>query len=262
VSSSTWGATGSLGWRVVVQSEKNPVYLENRVDVFFDEHLKKLLEDMSNEEFEQKRQGLIDKKLEKFKNLGEETSSFWSQISDGYHDFMRRTRDAEILQTVTREEVYCLFMEKVHPSSKTRSKLSIHMQSQTASNPPSPKFSIAASKAFLEALRSKAVVVKEDDYNRLSAAQPPLSAVKMFWSNHFKTVSHLSESDTQYLLKRMETLTKEHPAEGSVLEAEVTAGQLGDDVVHVKDMAAFKAQLTISKAATPVEIYNDIDSKL
>lgn len=90
VSSSTWGATASLGWRVVVQSEKNPVYLENRVDVFLDEHLKKLLEDMTNEEFEQKRQGLIDKKLEKFKNLGEETSSFWSHISGGYHDFMRR----------------------------------------------------------------------------------------------------------------------------------------------------------------------------
>lgn len=136
------------------------------------------------------------------------------------------------------------------------------MQSKTASNPPSPKFSIAASKAFLEALKSKDVVVKEDDYNRLSAAQPPLSAVKMFWTNHFKTLSHLSGSDAEYLMKMMETLTKEYPAEGSLLESEDTTGQLGDDVVHVKDMAAFKAELTISKAATPVTIYNDIDSKL
>lgn len=78
-----------MGWRLVVQSEKNPVYLENRVDAFMEETLKKLLETMSESEFEQKRQGLIDKKLEKFKNLGEETSSFWSQINGNYNDFMR-----------------------------------------------------------------------------------------------------------------------------------------------------------------------------
>ncbi|KAG8972932.1 Insulinase (Peptidase M16), partial [Tulasnella sp. 427] len=30
VSSSSWGSTGSIGWRLVVQSEKDPVYLEHR----------------------------------------------------------------------------------------------------------------------------------------------------------------------------------------------------------------------------------------
>lgn len=93
VSSSVWAAAGSLGWRLVVQSEKNPTYLENRVDAFLEDTLKKLLETMSEDEFEQKRQGLIDKKLEKFKNLGEETSSFWSHISGGYNDFMRSESD-------------------------------------------------------------------------------------------------------------------------------------------------------------------------
>lgn len=73
-----------------MQSERNPVYLENRVDEFLDKTLKPLLEDMSEEEFEQKRKSLIQKKLEKFKNLGEESNSFWAHITSGYHDFTRR----------------------------------------------------------------------------------------------------------------------------------------------------------------------------
>lgn len=91
VSSSNWGSTGSLGWRLVIQSEKNPVFLENRVDNFLDTTVKPLLEEMPIEEFEQKRKSLVQKKLEKFKNLGDETNSFWTHITSGYHDFMRRT---------------------------------------------------------------------------------------------------------------------------------------------------------------------------
>ncbi|KAG9014054.1 Insulinase (Peptidase M16) [Tulasnella sp. JGI-2019a] len=256
VSSGTWSASGSLGWRVVVQSEKNPTFLENRVDVFFDETLKKLLQTMSEEEFGQKRQGLIDKKLEKYKNLGEETSSFWNHINNGYHDFMRRSIDAENLKSVSRQEVLDLFMEKIHPASKSRSKLSLHLRSQTA---PSPKFTVAASVALLNALKLRGVAVQEEDYHRLSAAEPPLSAVKAFWTNHFKSLSDLSKSNVEDLLKTMDRVAKENPAPNS---AEDGNGKLADDVVYVHEMSTFKAGLAMSRAATPIVLYNDVDARL
>ncbi|KAG8889415.1 Insulinase (Peptidase M16) [Tulasnella sp. 332] len=256
VSSGTWSASGSLGWRVVVQSEKNPTFLENRVDVFFEETLRKLLQTMSDEEFEQKRQGLIDKELEKHKNLVEETGNFWNHINNGYHDFMRRTIDAENLRTLSRQDVLSLFMEKIHPAAKNRSKLSLHLRSQTV---PSPKFTVAASVALLDALKSRGVVVQEADYHRQSATEPPLSAVKAFWENHFKSLPNLDQSDAKALLKTMDQFAKEHSAPASVDEGH---RKLVNGVVHVRDMAAFKAGLIMSKAATPVVVYNDMDAKL
>lgn len=147
-------------------------------------------------------------------------------------------------------------MATFHPASKTRSKLSLHLRSQTAS---SPKFSVAASKVLLTELKFKGVVVQEEDYNKLSAAEPPLSAVKAFWTNHFKSLSDLGKDDAEGLLRAMDRLAKEHPVAASADGAE---GKLGDDVVHVHDMALFKAGLIMSKAATPVVEYNDVDARL
>lgn len=89
VGSSMWQSIGSMGWRVVVQSEREPSYLESRVDNFLESLQAKLLS-MSEEEFTVHKNGLIAELLEKPKNLGEEASRFWSHISTGYYDFSRR----------------------------------------------------------------------------------------------------------------------------------------------------------------------------
>lgn len=164
--------------------------------------------------------------------------------------------DAETLRSVSRQDVLNLFMERIHPSSKIRSKLSLHLRSQTASG---SKFTVAASKVLLVELKAKGVAVQEEDYHKLSAAEPPLSAVKAFWSNHFKTLSDLSKEDADSLLKAMDRIAKENPAETVAGEDE---GKLGEDVVHVHDMAVFKAGLVMSKAATPVVEYNDVEARL
>lgn len=147
-------------------------------------------------------------------------------------------------------------MEKIHPTSRSRSKLSLHLRSQTA---PSPKFSVAASVALLDDLKSRGVVVQEADYHRLSAAEPALSAVKAVWANHFKSLPSLSKSDADALLKAMDRVAKEHPAPVNTDDGH---GQLTDNVEHVHDVAAFKAGLTMSKAATPIVVYNDVDARL
>ena len=80
---------GSMGYRVMVQSERDPVYVESRIEAFLD-GLKAYVEEMKDEEVDKHRQSLVDKKEEKPKNLGEETGQFWSRIMDRYYEFGRR----------------------------------------------------------------------------------------------------------------------------------------------------------------------------
>jgi insulysin len=80
---------GSMHFRVLVQSEKKPEYLETRIEAFFD-WMQGHLESISEEEFEKQKLSLIAKKEESPKNLGEETRRFWGRIADKYYEFDRR----------------------------------------------------------------------------------------------------------------------------------------------------------------------------
>lgn len=82
-------ATGTMGFRILLQSERPAAYLESRVEAFLD-YFKTFLENMSEEEFTTARQGLVGKKLEKPKNLHGESARYWMAIGDGYYDFLRR----------------------------------------------------------------------------------------------------------------------------------------------------------------------------
>ena len=97
-------------WRVLVQSEKDCAYLEKRIDNFligFEE----VIRDMPAEEFEAHKVGLINKRLEKLKNLNQETGRFWGHITGEAFDFelcecfcyssVSRSRAYEIAQAGT-----------------------------------------------------------------------------------------------------------------------------------------------------------------
>lgn len=77
------------GLRIVVQSEKNPGYLEERVEAFLD-GMKGTIEAMSEDVFMEQRSGLEKKWLEIDKNLADEHSRFAAQINSGHWDFLRR----------------------------------------------------------------------------------------------------------------------------------------------------------------------------
>lgn len=73
----------------MIQSERGPAFLEDRVDAFLD-GMKAVIEEMGDEEFEEQKHGLERKLTEKAKTIGEETNIFWSHIDSGYLDFLRR----------------------------------------------------------------------------------------------------------------------------------------------------------------------------
>ena len=93
VAANSWNALGDneTGLRIVVQSERSPVYLEGRVDAFLD-HMTSVIEFMTDEEFAEQKNGLERKWREVAKNLNEEVNRFWAQIDSGYLDFSRRKR--------------------------------------------------------------------------------------------------------------------------------------------------------------------------
>lgn len=75
-----------LGYRILIQSEKDCPYLEGRIEHFlslFEERLVK----MSDEEFEAHKRAVINKRLEKLKNLTQEGNRFWSHISAETYNF-------------------------------------------------------------------------------------------------------------------------------------------------------------------------------
>lgn len=88
-SNSTAPGGSEAGLRIVIQSERAPAYLEERVDAFLDE-MKETLAAMSDEEFKEHKHGLEKAWLEDPKNLKEEAGGFWLQIDQGYLDFFRR----------------------------------------------------------------------------------------------------------------------------------------------------------------------------
>ncbi len=79
-------ASTTIGYRFIIQSEKTPAFLESRINAFlitFD----KMLEEMTDSEFEGHKSSLITKRLEKLKNLDQESGRLWNHIDNEYLDF-------------------------------------------------------------------------------------------------------------------------------------------------------------------------------
>lgn len=146
-------------WRILLQSERDCKYLEERCDAFLVK-LEQDLREMTDETFEEHKIGLINKRLEKLKNLGQETSRFWIRITSEMFDFEQGTfatfqvlpiyvtctltvrpctltnsidqispvyHDVENIESLTKKDVLEFFNQYIHPSSSTRAKLSIHL---------------------------------------------------------------------------------------------------------------------------------------
>src|SRR5581483_10034528 len=71
-------STTTYGFRFIIQSEKTAPYLETRIELFL-ESLAKMIETMSDTDFENNKRSLIVKRLEKPKYLDQETTRHWNQ---------------------------------------------------------------------------------------------------------------------------------------------------------------------------------------
>ena len=124
-------AATTMGYRVIIQSEKPTEYLEERINAFL-AMFGKSLEGLSQEEFESHKKSIINKRLEKLKNLDQESSRLWSHISNEYLDFLQRDHDVEHIKLLQKSQMVEFYNHYIHPTSPSRAKLSVHMIAQSS----------------------------------------------------------------------------------------------------------------------------------
>lgn len=238
----------STGLRVLVQSERDPVYVESRIESFLS-GLKETIENMPDAEFDRHRQALIDKKEEQPKNLGEESRRFWSRIGDKYYEFGKRQTDIAHLRTTTKADVLALYNRAINPESDARRKLSVHLRSQVKPG-SSTAVDPAAAQALLAAFGKYGVSVDLAAAGALMATKPDVSKVQEF--ANAAVASAGIEADKEAELRGMiDALGKPVATENGTAEdarPELRAGN-----VYIDDVHKFKAGLIPSKAAVPLE---------
>ncbi|VVC86828.1 unnamed protein product [Leptidea sinapis] len=121
-------SNGVQGLRVIVQSDKHPAHLEDRIDAFLDGSLE-YLEKMTDEEFLKHRGSLAAQRLERPKRMNTKAAQLWSEINAQMYNFDRARMEVEQLNTVTKQELVNFYKKHIWSSSKERRKLSVHVVS-------------------------------------------------------------------------------------------------------------------------------------
>ena len=136
-----------------------------------------------------------------------------------------------------------LFMTHVHPASKTRAKLSMHMVSQKIRT---KTVSLAASQAF-ETLVHEAFPDVDEKAWKESLEGDVLSLVEFghYW------LKVLDSDDGRKFLAQLPVLVDKYPVAG---EGE---DRKRSDVTYIEDPKAFKAGLTVSVDPGPFVQWND-----
>lgn len=156
---------------------------------------------------------------------------------------------------MTKSEVLGLFTRAIDPSSSSRAKLSVHLRPQRT---PPRRFSVSASQAYRVLLETHGVHIDAAKYEELSASEPPIEAVKSFFSQLLLTAqgeSHgikVEPAVGKMLVDAVEEFGVKYPTVG---EEEV---HLRHDVTFVEDPKVFKAGLRVSAPASPVEQFPDL----
>jgi len=199
---------------------------------------------MTDEEFTSYRVGLQKKWLEADKNLAEEVARYIVQLNTGQLDFLRGEKDAALIGTITKNDVLELFMATVHPSSQTRTKLSVQMISQK----PRPKrVSSAAAQAFEVLLRHALPDIDEKAWrNVVEGETPTLNEFGQYW------LKVLDTEEGKKILQQLPALLNEYPVAGE------DEDQKRDDVTYIEDLKTFKGGLTTSVHPGPLVEWNDL----
>ncbi|MBA0734148.1 hypothetical protein Gogos_018091, partial [Gossypium gossypioides] len=119
--------SGICGVQFIIQSTvKDPAHIDSRVEAFLKMFESKLYE-MTNDEFKSNVNALIDMKLEKHKNLREESRFYWREITDGTLKFDRREAEVAALKKLTQEELIEFFNENVKVGATRKKTLSVRV---------------------------------------------------------------------------------------------------------------------------------------
>ncbi|KAL2919739.1 metalloprotease [Polyrhizophydium stewartii] len=149
----SWSQTGMISLRFVIESERDPAFLESRIEAFLSK-FETILSEMPSEEYAEHQAALVGRITENDKNLDEESERLWSHISPIYYDFEQHLLDAEQIPLVSKDSLLAFFRKHFAPSSNARRKVSVHMRSQ--------KLAAGAAGPEGEAVLARSVVLDEN----------------------------------------------------------------------------------------------------
>ncbi|KZF20164.1 LuxS/MPP-like metallohydrolase [Xylona heveae TC161] len=274
-------AATTMSYRILIQSERTPEYLEQRINSFLIQ-LGKELEEKSVEDFEKLKRSLINKRLEKVKNLNQESDRFWNHIGNEYYDFEQVDYDVAHLKPVTKDEVLSFFHHYIHPSSPTRAKLSVHLLAQTSPHAIAEKTSPAEQlEQLLELLQkslpSLGVEVQADKLRRrfdgvkLANGQDGIvSAIKNYLSEDLQMqaepIEEILAQGKQLLAMALPSLGIEVSHDEQLPESKTDpATDTVKNAVIIDNVYEFKARLAVSHGAAavkPLGEFEENDPKL
>lgn len=114
---------------------------------------------------------------------------------------------------------------------------------------------------LLEHLKAAGIPVQEAPYNAAAAMELTVDTNQTVWTQFFAKDPTFDKVVAVNLIKMIDTFAKKYPAASRPNEA--AEAKLVEGTEFIDDLATLKARLTLSKAATPVEIYSDlVGSKL
>lgn len=119
--------TGFVGYRIIIQSERDPAYLESRIEAYL-AHLDNILSTYSQEKFEKHRSSLILKLKEKHKNLNQEAGRLWSHIQSGYFEFDQNEQDSETIAGLDLKAIQEFYDKHIKKDALERRKFSVHLR--------------------------------------------------------------------------------------------------------------------------------------
>ncbi|KAJ1521592.1 hypothetical protein ONE63_003243 [Megalurothrips usitatus] len=114
------------GLMALVQSSRDPDYVEKRIEAFF-AHMHDLICNMSEEEFEKHKEAVAIKRLEKPKKLSALSSIFWREIVSQLYHFDRDNVEVEYMRTLQKKDIIQHYEELISHDALRRHKLSVQI---------------------------------------------------------------------------------------------------------------------------------------
>ena len=272
----------SMGYQVLVQSERTPEYLEERINAFLSSFGISLVE-MPEAEFERHKTSKINEIMEKDKNLDQETWRFWGAISSEYYDFLDVDEDVKHLKPITKNEMIDFYNHYINPTSPTRSKLSIHLIAQASAKAIAEIIPPEEQKDKLVSLLGKYMItmgvpVDQEQlitrFSNLDITTTDQTAILSTTSDYLTTDAHLPSSQAEQILSQgQKLLATVLPSLG--IELRPTTDGAGADefpkapetkkTTWIENVYYHKAGLAVSRGPEPVmalEALEELEPKL
>lgn len=260
-----------IGYRILIQSEKDCRYLEGRIENFLNT-FEEMLKDLSEEDFESHKRAIINKRLAKLKNLSQEDSRFWSHIYSDSYDFLQADVDAETIEKLTKKDMIDFYTHYISTASSQRAKLSVHLQAQAKAKEPTLEERKTSAVAALKIILTEHKITSNDAalearINNVPSAAAISEAVAAYLSEDMKLEKGVADKVLDEAKAALGVADSGLPAEPQALDqtADVDSVVDASHPVLITDIHAWKASMQVSSGVRPtrnLEEFVEVAEKL